>query len=261
MNENGQISNVRINKAIAERGGFSRREADKLVAEGRVTIKKLVVTDLSTRVSESEEIFLDGKPLPRKSNVITAIVYHKPKGEIVSKRDPEGRRTIYASLPTGFASFIVAGRLDFASEGLLILTDNAELAARLTTGDEERIYNVKIRGAVTPAIERAMKEGLTVGKAGAHPLAKEGDLKLAPFAKWRVEKSGGFSRLKVALTEGKNREIRRFFAHFGAEVCDLKRVSFGKVSLNALPVGKWRYCSKDEYKYLRSLLKGAQEAE
>jgi 23S rRNA pseudouridine2605 synthase len=248
---------VRINKAIAERGGYSRREADRLVEEGRVSIGRSKVTDLSTRVGENDELYVDGKRLDKKSDQYTVIVYCKPKGELVTRSDPQGRKTIFDSLPSRFARFIAAGRLDFTSEGLLILTDAAEVATRLMEGDFERVYNLKIDGFVTNAIEKAMREGLKLeNNVGAHPLNLDAPPQLAPFAKWRVEKNHpNYSRLKVALTEGKNREIRRFFAHFERNVLDLKRVSFGEISLNALPVGKWRFCTKEEYGFIHKIMK------
>jgi 23S rRNA pseudouridine2605 synthase len=251
-----KIGAKRINKAIAERGGYSRREADRLILEGRVAIGTQKAVDLSARIKEDDELFIDGKPLGKKGEQYTVIVYHKPKGELVTRRDPQGRKTIFESLPDRFARFIAVGRLDYASEGALLLTDSAEIAAKLTTSDLERVYNVKIDGFVTPAIEKAMSEGLKpIGNAGAHPLNSDKIGVFAPFVKWRIEKNHPrFSRLKIALNEGKNREIRRFFAHFGRETLDLKRVSFGEISLNALPVGKWRFCSKEEYRFLRRII-------
>ncbi|GHS88267.1 putative RNA pseudouridine synthase [Campylobacterota bacterium] len=250
-------SKTRINKAIAERGGYSRREADRLIVEGKVSIGREKVVDLATRVGDEDEIFVDGKRLEKRHGEMTAIVYHKPKGELVTRSDPQGRKTIFQSLPPRFSRFIAAGRLDYASEGLLILTDNADLATKLMTSKLERIYNIKVSGFITKAIERAMESGIEVAKnSGAHPLSEEKEMSLAPFSKWRIEKNHpNYSRMKAALIEGKNREIRRFFAHFDLDVLDLKRVSFGEVSLNALPIGKWRFCSREEYRYLHKIMK------
>ncbi|MDR2638737.1 MAG: pseudouridine synthase [Helicobacteraceae bacterium] len=259
---NDKQSNLtRINKAVAERGGYSRREAERLILEGRVAIGRQKVSDLSIKVKEGDELFLDGRALAKRDGQYTVIVYHKPKGELVTRSDPQGRKTVFDGLPSRFSRFIAVGRLDYASEGLLMLTDAAEVADKLMRSDLERVYNVKIDGFVTPAIEKAMSEGLKLSsKAGAHPLNDEMIGALSPFAKWRLEKNHPrFSRLKIALSEGKNREIRRFFAHFGRNTLDLKRVSFGEISLNALPVGKWRFCSKEEYRFLRRVLNGDRE--
>jgi 23S rRNA pseudouridine2605 synthase len=256
VKEKQAVALKRLNKAIAERGGYSRREADRLISEGRVRIGRQKAAELGAKVSDEDELFIDDRRLDPKPNRIRAIVYHKPKGELVTRNDPEGRKTVFASLPHDFSRFIAVGRLDYASEGLLLLTDSAELASKLMSSNLERVYNVKIDGFVTPAIERAMSEGLELtSNAGAHPRNTKPIYRIAPFAKWRIEKNRPrFSRLKIALIEGKNREIRRFFAHFGLNVPDLRRVSFGEISLNALPVGKWRFCAKDEYKFLRLFL-------
>ncbi|MDR2034145.1 MAG: rRNA pseudouridine synthase [Helicobacteraceae bacterium] len=252
---------IRINKAIAQRGGYSRREADRLISEGRVAIGLQKVTDLATKVGEDEELFIDGKRLDRKNERYTIIVYNKPKGELVTRFDPQGRKTIFDGLPDRFSRFIAIGRLDYASEGLLLLTDSAEIADKLMRGDLERVYNVKIDGFITNAIQKAMQEGLKLdGLEGAHPLNDEKISYLAPFAKWRIEKNrANYSRLKIALTEGKNREIRRFFAHFERKALDLKRVSFGEISLNSLPVGEWRFCSKEEYRFIRQSTASKEE--
>lgn len=249
---------IRLNKAIASRSKFSRREADRLIADGRVNIARKVITDLATMVYPDEEIFVDGKRLAPKSEEFTVIVYNKPKGELVTKRDPEGRRTIYDSLPSRFSHFMPVGRLDYASEGLLLLSDSSEVVDRLMTSNLERVYNIKIDGFVTPSIENAMSEGLDLedATAGAHSKTEIVSMNFAPFVAWRVEKNHPkFSKLKVILTEGKNREIRRFFGHFKRVVLDLKRVSYGNISLNALPSGKTRFLDKKEYQWLHGFLK------
>lgn len=254
---------IRLNKAIASRSRYSRREADRLIAEGRVNIARKVITDLATMVDIDSEIFIDGKRLAAKSEEFTVIVYSKPKGELVTKRDPEGRRTIYDSLPSRFAHFMPVGRLDYASEGLILLSDSSEVVDTLMRSSLERVYNIKIDGFVTPAIENAMSEGLDLedATAGAHSKTEIVSMNFAPFVAWRVEKNHPkYSRLKVILTEGKNREIRRFFGHFKRVVLDLKRVSYGNISLNALPVGKTRFLDKKEYHWLHGFLKESQKA-
>lgn len=258
------MSEVRLNRAIALRSGYSRREADKLIADGRVSIGRRVVKELSTQVAIDDEIYIDGKRLAPKKDEYTVIVYHKPKGELVTKRDPEGRRTIYSSLPSRFAHFMPVGRLDYASEGLLLLSDSSEVVDSLMRSNLERIYNVKIDGFVTEAMQVAMSEGLDLidATAGAHSKSEIVSMNIAPFAAWRIEKNHPkFSKLKLILTEGKNREIRRFFGHFKRVVLDLKRVSYGNISLNALPVGKSRFLDKKEYRWLHQFLKDSKQKE
>ena len=254
---------VRINKVIASRSRFSRREADALVAEGRVNIHRQKVTEAGMMVEEDAPIYIDGRALKAKPENFTVIAYHKPKGELVTKKDPEGRKTIYHGLSSRFGHYIPVGRLDYASEGLLLLTDSAEVADILMRSELERVYNIKIDGFVTKAMELAMNEGLELSdaRAGGHESSTIRAMSFAPFVAWRIEKNHpNYSRLKLVLSEGKNREIRRFFAHFERKVLDLKRVSYGKVSLSALPEGKSRFLDKSEYNWLHGFLSEARKA-
>jgi len=235
----------RLNKVVAHRSKYSRREAEKVIVEGKVQVNGKTVT------------YLNGKPLKKPDDKYTVIVYNKPRGELVTKKDPRGRRTVYDSLPSGFSHFMPVGRLDFASEGVLLMTDSSTVADLLMTSGMERVYNLKISGPVTPEMEQAMMEGITLddATAGGHEKSGIRSMTFAPFIAWSVEKSGGRSKLKVVINEGKNRELRRFFAHFNAEVLDLKRVSFGGIELNALPTGKFRYLSKKEYDGLHDFIR------
>jgi len=250
---------MRLNKFISHNTPYSRREADRLIQEGFVKIGNKVVTEPFYDVQPGERVFVKGKPVKQKRGY-TVIVYNKPKGELVAKKDDRGRKTIYQSLPAKFRHFIPVGRLDFASEGLLLLTDSPKVAQALMESDLPRVYNVKIKGEVTPEMEAAMMEGLELedAKAGGHERSDITSMKFAPFYAYRIDKNAPtYSKLKVALTEGKNREIRRFFAHFGKDVVDLKRVQYGWIELNALPTGKTRYLSKKEYAKLHEFLKEA----
>ncbi|MRI84272.1 MAG: rRNA pseudouridine synthase [Nitratiruptor sp.] len=248
---------MRLNKFIAHNTPYSRREADRLIQEGHVKVGRKVVTEPYYDVQPGDRVFVKGRPVKQKRGY-SVIVYHKPKGELVTKRDDRGRRTIYDSLPGKFRHFIPVGRLDFASEGLLLLTDSPKVAQALMESDLPRIYNVKIRGEVTPEMEAAMREGLHLedARAGGHQQSSIQSMEFAPFYAYRIEKnSPTYSKLKVALREGKNREIRRFFAHFGKDVADLKRVEYGWIKLNALPKGKVRYLTRKEYAKLHDFLK------
>jgi len=248
---------MRLNKYISHNTTYSRREADRLIEQGFVKVGRKVVKEPYYDVKQNDKVFIKGKLIKPKAGY-TVIVYNKPKGELVTKKDPQGRKTIYDSLPKKFAHFIPVGRLDFASEGLLLLTDSPKVARALMEGDLPRVYNVKIKGEVTPKMEEAMQEGLELAdaRAGGHEKSAIGSMKFAPFFAYRIDKNAPtYSKLKVALTEGKNREIRRFFAHFGKDVLNLKRVEYGWIKLNALPTGKTRYLSKKEYAKLKEYLK------
>ena len=246
---------MRLNKFISHHTTYSRREADRAIFDGKVKINGKVVENPAVEVEEGDRVSINGKPVKR-STKYTCVVYNKPKGELVTKRDDRGRKTIYDSLPRKFRHFLYVGRLDFNSEGLLILTDSPMVADKLMKSDLPRVYKLRIKGPITEAMMRAMEEGIEVESEGAHENNRIEKLTLKPFINYQIIKNGDlYSTLKVAISEGKNRELRRFFAHFGSEVLDLKRLSYGWISLNALPVGKTRYFDKKEYKLLKDFLR------
>lgn len=245
---------MRLNKFIAHHSTYSRREADAAILKGAVKIDGKVEMNPATDVDERHgEVYVHGKKVSPK-DIITVIAYNKRKGELVTKDDPRGRKTIYDTLDHKFRHFIPVGRLDYASEGLLLLTDSSVVATVLMNSDLERIYKIKIKGKVTPAMEEAMKKGITVSdaSAGGHELSNITEMTFSPFSAYRIEKnSENFSILKVGITEGQNRELRRFFAYFGSEVADLKRISYGGIELNNLPDGKTRFLKRNEYGSVR----------
>ncbi|RXJ68626.1 pseudouridine synthase [Halarcobacter ebronensis] len=249
---------TRLNKFISHNSNYSRREADKLIEEGRVTINNKPVTDMSVKVSEKDIVRIGKKLIKEdKNKMYTVIIYNKPKGELVTKKDPEGRRVIFDSLDKKFKHFIPVGRLDYASEGLVLLTDSVDVANKLMHSNLERIYKLKVNGFITPNVEEAMLHGLTLedARAGGHEKSKITSMTFEPFIAYQIiSNDRKYSKIKVGLSEGKNRELRRFFGHFGLDILDLKRFEFGGISLNNLPTGKSRYLTKDEYKDLRLFL-------
>ncbi len=255
---------MRLNKFIAHYSTYSRREADQAIQDGYVRIDGEIETNPATQVDERHaNVTISGKKIVPQDQ-FTVIVYNKPRGELVTKKDPQGRKTIYDSLAKQYRHFIPVGRLDFASEGLLLLTDASRVATALMTSKMERVYKIKIKGPVTEAMKVAMGEGLELedASAGAHEYAEAGPMKFAPFYAYQVQKDqGDYSILKVAIGEGQNRELRRFFAHFGAEIVDLKRLSFGGIDLNNLPTGKVRFLERNEYASLREFLDAVEKAE
>lgn len=249
---------IRLNKLVAERSEYSRREADELIQKGYVKVDGEVVTNPADGFDKFADISVKNKRLKPPTDFFTAIVYNKPKGELVAKSDPRGRKTVFDSLDNEFKKFIPVGRLDFASEGVLILTDSSKVATALMNSNLERTYNIKIKGDITKQLEDAMLNGIELkhSKVGAHEKSAPVDMKIEPFIGYKIVKNTPtFSRLSVKIAEGQNRELRRFFAHFNREVADLKRVSYGFINLNALPTGKTRYLNKEEYKNLRDFIK------
>ncbi|AXH11091.1 pseudouridine synthase [Halarcobacter bivalviorum] len=253
-----ELEVTRLNKFISHNSNYSRREADKLIEEGRVSINGKPVTNLSTKVSINDEVRIGKKLIKEdKNRMYTVIMYNKPKGELVTKNDPQGRKTVFDSLGKQYKHFLPIGRLDYASEGLILLTDSVDVANKLMHSKLERIYKIKVDGEIHPKVEEAMLHGIELEDAtsGAHEKSKIKSMNFEPFVAYKIlTNNKSFSKLKVAIAEGKNRELRRFFGHFGLNVMDLKRFEFGGMTLNNLPTGKSRYLTKDEYKDLRSFL-------
>lgn len=246
---------IRLNKFLSHNSNYSRREADKLIEEGKIRVNNKVVTDLATKVKSTDKVEIGKKLIKEEKNKLyTVIVYNKPKGEIVSKKDPQGRKTIYDGLEHKYKHFLSVGRLDYSSEGLLLLSDSVDIVNALMHSDLERVYKIKLNGVITPAVEQAMQSGITIEDAtsGAYKGTKIKSMSFAPFLAYDIQTNGTkHSKIKVIINEGKNRELRRFFAHFNLDVLDLKRLEYGGISLNNLPTGKSRYLTKEEYKNLR----------
>jgi 23S rRNA pseudouridine2605 synthase len=247
---------MRLNKYISHNSKYSRREADQMILDGFVNIHRKKITNPAYQVQDNDKVFVKGKLIKNIEDKLTVIVYNKPKGEIVTKKDPQGRKTIYDSLPKKFHHFIPIGRLDFASEGVLLLSDNVNVVNKLSSSNLVRIYKLKVNGYISPKIEKAMLEGITIkGIKGAHKNTNITTMNIAPFNSYLIQKNDkNFSKLKVGISEGKNRELRRFFGYFDLEVLDLKRIDFGGIELNNLPSGKYRYLNKNEYKKLKDFV-------
>lgn len=255
---------MRINKFISHNTKYSRREADELIKEQRVKCNNKVVSDFSIEVDENDKVTIDNKIVKRRDGLFTVLVYNKPKGELVTKKDDRGRKTIYHTLPQKYSHFIPVGRLDFASEGVLLLSDSPEIATALMESSLERIYNIKVQGTISRNAFEAMEKGISIeeSKAGAHKNSTIDSMEFKPFAGYKIlGQSGGYTKIRVAITEGKNRELRRFFAYFGNEVMDLKRVGFGGIELNALPTGKFRFLERNEYNNLKEFIRETKKEE
>lgn len=248
---------MRLNKYISHNTKYSRRDADKLIEAGEVTLNKKIIKEFGYEVEQDDHISVKGRPV-KESTELTIIVYNKPKGVLVTKKDDRERTTIYHKLPGKFRHFIPIGRLDYASEGLLLLTDTPEVAQALMESKLDRTYNIKIDKPITPEMLSAMEEGLILddARAGAHSKSKITKMEFSPFAHYEIRHEGiSFSKLRVTISEGKNRELRRFFGHFDAAVLDLKRVGFGGIELDNLPENKTRYFTRREYDDVHKFMK------
>lgn len=253
---------MRLNKFISHNSKYSRREADLLIKDGYVSLNRKVLNDLSYQVKKYDFISVKGR-LVQAEEKVTMLVYNKPRGVLVTKTDDRERATIYHKLSGKYNHFMPVGRLDYASEGLLLLTDSVNVGNILMTSALNRTYNIKIDKEFTKEMENAMNDGLTLSdaRAGGHEKSKIIKMTFAPFIKYEIRGVNvNFTKLRVTINEGKNRELRRFFAHFGANMLDLKRVAFGDIELNNLPTNKTRYYTRSEYSNLYAFLKeGSKE--
>lgn len=254
---------MRLNKFISHNSKYSRREADTLIEAGEVTINNIKMENFGYDVKDGDMVSIRGLHVKEKTE-LTMIVLNKPKGTLVTQKDDRGRTTIFHKLPGKFRHFIPVGRLDFASEGILILTDSPRVAEVMMQSGLDRTYNIKIDKPFSPAMEEAMREGLFLddARAGGHEKSKIYSMDFAPFVHYEVRNAGeNFTKLRVTIAEGKNRELRRFFGHFEANVLDLKRVEFGGIELNNLPTGKTRYFTRREYDDTHKYLKMVRQLE
>jgi 23S rRNA pseudouridine2605 synthase len=217
----------RIAKAIARAGLASRREAEEWIVAGRVAVNGAVIPSPALNVSPGDRITVDGEPLPARERT-RVFLYHKPRGLLTSHGDPRGRATIFQNLPKGLPRLISVGRLDFNTEGLLLLTNDGALARVLelpATGWLRR-YRVRAHGAIAQQKLDALSSGVVIDgiRYGAIEAAID-----------RVQ--GSNTWLTFAIREGKNREVRNVLGHLGLAVTRLIRVSFGPFQLSELTEG------------------------
>ena len=218
----------RIAKLIARAGVCSRRDAEKLIEAGRVEVDGRRLTSPALTVSGSEKILIDGKPLPALEPT-RLWRYHKPRGLVTTNKDPEGRATVFDKLPKSLPRIVSVGRLDVNTEGLLLLTNDGELARRLelpSTGWTRR-YRARAHGRVTQEALDTLKDGITV--EGVRYGAIEAVLDKVQGANvW----------ITLALKEGKNREVKQVLGTFGLDVNRLIRLSYGPFQLGDLAPGE-----------------------
>jgi 23S rRNA pseudouridine2605 synthase len=217
----------RIAKVMARAGLCSRREAERRIAEGRVAIDGRVLESPAVTVPEGARVTVDGKPLP-VAEPARLFRYHKPRGLLTTHKDPRGRPTVFQRLGEGLPRLISIGRLDFDSEGLLLLTNDGELARKLmlpATGWLRR-YRVRVHGAVDLKRLERLARGIEIGGVSYGPIKATLD-----------RQKGENAWVTVSLAEGRNRELRRVFEHLGWPVSRLIRIAYGPFQLGALARG------------------------
>lgn len=234
---------MRINKFLAEQGIASRRGSDQIIAEGRVTINGKTAR-AGDDVSAADTVAVDGKILSHKVKYEYYLM-NKPKGYVCTVSDDKGRKTVMDLLPANAGRVFPVGRLDYDTEGMLLLTNDGDLAYRLTAPQSEiaKTYLVRIEGTITDQQLNRLRAGVEIERG---VVTKKCKITV-------TETNKTYTKLRVVLTEGKNREIRKMFEVVGKNVDFLKRMKIGELSLTGLDRGAVRRLTQEEVFYLKNL--------
>jgi 23S rRNA pseudouridine2605 synthase len=233
---------VRLQKYLSQAGVASRRRSEELITAGRVSVNGEVVRELGTRVDPArDEVVVDGARIETAPTVWYAL--HKPRGYLSTRSDPQRRQTLYELLPPELQPLFYVGRLDYDSEGLVLLTNDGDTAHRLLhpSFGVDREYEVELAAAVDAALLQRLTSGVDLedGRAEAESA-----------------RATGARRLRLVLREGRKREVRRMLAACGHRVVRLYRVRYGPVSLGTLEPGAWRPLDAAELDALRAAVMG-----
>jgi 23S rRNA pseudouridine2605 synthase len=232
---------MRLQKFLSRSGVASRRAAEAMILAGRVRVNGQVVRELGVKVDpDRDEVYVDGEPVKKTASVWIAL--HKPRGHVSTRHDPQGRPTVYDLIPERYAGLFHVGRLDVDSEGLILLTNQGDAANRMLHPryGVERVYDVIVRGDVTDAELRRLREGVELEDGPAR----------AKYVERRSRPRPGLTRLRVTMLEGRKREVRRLFRAIGHPVVRLVRRRFGPIRLGTLEPGAWRRLTRAEIQEL-----------
>lgn len=239
---------IRLNKYIASCGIASRRAADELIKEGRVSVNGKVITEPGLSVTKKDKIEVDKQIIAEEKKIY--IVFNKPPGYITTRNDEKGRKTIYENLPENLRTLRAAGRLDKDSTGLLILTNDGELIQKLTHPKAKvpKIYRVTAEGKVTITDLMKFQKGVEIEKG-----------KIAYAEGAVLEYDNNLTTLDLVLYQGYNRQIRIMLDSIGHPVVTLKRIQHGCVNLGGIKKGKFKFMNNKEvenlFKYLKNIEK------
>jgi len=234
---------MRLQKYLALSGVASRRTAEKMIADGRVTVDGEVITEMGVQVEIGQDIRVDGKlvtPEPEKKY----IMYHKPAGEVTTASDPEGRATVLDKFRDYPVRLYPVGRLDYDSEGLLLLTNDGDLTERMLhpSMEVEKTYLARVSNQMTIEEARQLERGVMVdGRKTARAKVKILGVK------------GLYTDILVTIHEGRNRQVRKMVEQVGHQVVMLRRIRFGPLKLEDLPRGMWRELTEEELRELSRL--------
>ena len=236
---------MRLQKYMAMCGVAARRKCEEIIASGRVSVNGQIVTEMGTQVEDGDEVRVDGA-LIQPEEETRYVLYHKPAGEVTTVSDEKGRETVMDRFRDFPVRLYPVGRLDYDSEGLLLLTNDGELAQRLThpSCEVDKVYLARVTGNPSnEAIDR-LRRGVYM----------EGDQRRTYPADVRVVRDESlFSDIVVTIHEGRNRQVRRMFDAVGHKVLLLRRIRFGAVELGSLRRGEWRELTQEEIDALHRL--------
>lgn len=234
---------MRINKFLAEKGIASRRHADEMIIAGRVMINGKTA-ELGAVVTEEDEVTLDGQILSHEEKKEEFYIMNKPKGVVCTVSDDRGRKTVMDLLPAEVGRVFPVGRLDYETEGLLILTNDGDTAFRLThpTSEIPKTYMARIEGTLTEKDLNPIRSGVELDGI----LTKKCKANI-------VETNKAYTKVHITITEGRNRQVRRMFEAIGRNVEFLKRISIGQLKLKGLDRGAIRPLTENEILYLKGL--------
>jgi pseudouridine synthase len=228
---------VRLNKFLAQAGVASRREADRMITEGRVSVNNTVIEELGVQIDPTKDsVRVDGRNIKKEKEELYLLL-NKPAGYLVTLKDPFKRPTVLELLPTLKKRLFPVGRLDVNSEGLLILTNHGELANRLMHPRYQikKVYEVRTKGIPPRKSLQRLERGLYLdGK------------KTAPAKVTNLGSDPKNARIRIELTEGRKREVRRMFEAIGHSLFSLKRINYAGIAIGKLKKGQWRYLTPAE---------------
>lgn len=234
----------RLQKRIANSGYTSRRKAETLITEGKVSVNGKVVTELGTKVGPSDQVSVEGIPLELEDKLY--ILFYKPAQVITSVSDDRGRTVVTDYFDDLETRIYPVGRLDYDTSGLLLLTNDGEFTNLMTHPRYKipKTYIAKIEGYILREQVKALEHGIELEDGMTQP---------AKVKVKKQDKTKNTSLIEITITEGRNRQVRRMFEHFGFKVTNLSRVSFGPLDLKGLGAGEGRVLSPHEVKTLRQL--------
>lgn len=234
---------MRLQKYLAACGVASRRAAEKMIADGHVTIDGVTITEMGVSVEDGQKVCVDGSPVQPEVEK-HYLMYHKPAGEVTTVSDPEGRATVLDKFRDFPVRLYPVGRLDFDSEGLLLLTNDGELTEHMLhpSREVEKVYLARVSNQVTPEEAKRLERGVVVDGRQTSP-AKARILSVKPL----------YTEMMITIHEGRNRQVRKMVESVGHEVVLLRRVRFGPLKLNDLPRGMWRELTQEEIQSLKRL--------